>query len=310
MSHRKQITNSIAMVRPVSFSFNTQTAANDFFQHKLKERPDIIEAKALIEFDGFVEKLRSKGVDVHVFQDDDSVWKTPDSIFPNNWFVSMEDGKLLLCPMFAEDRRHERSKFLGRLVAAIGRDRIEIVDYTKYEQENKFLEGTGAMVLDRVNKKAYACLSERCDEGLFRKFCSEFGFKAVPFHGFQTYQGKRAAIYHTNVMMALGEKFAVVCLSAIDDPKERQMVVDELTESGKQIMDASESEIDDFAGNEIEVEGTDGKRYTVMTHSTHKVLTKKQKAEIEKSSKILVGDVDTIEEVGGGSVRCMISELF
>ncbi|MCH9816319.1 MAG: amidinotransferase, partial [Actinomycetia bacterium] len=236
--------------------------------------------------------------------------KTPDSIFPNNWFVSMEDGRLLLCPMFAEDRRHERTKFLGRLVAAIGRDHLEIVDYTKYEKENKFLEGTGAMVLDRVNKKAYACLSERCDEDLFRQFCKEFGFKPVPFHGYQTYKGKRVAIYHTNVMMALGEAFAVVCLSAIDDPQERQLVVDELKDSGKQILDASESEIDHFAGNEIEVMGADGQRYTVMTNSTHKVLTKEQKATIENSSKLLVGDVDTIEEYGGGSVRCMISELF
>ena len=310
MSERTQITNNIAMVRPISFSFNTETAANDFFQHNLGEKPDIIEAKALIEFDGFVAKLRSKGINVNVFQDDDSVWKTPDSIFPNNWFVSTEDGRLLLCPMFAEDRRHERTKFLGRLVASLGHDHLEIVDYTKYEKENKFLEGTGAMVLDRVNMKAYACLSERCDEGLFRKFCEEFGFKPVPFHGFQTYQGKRVAIYHTNVMMAMGEAFAVVCLSAIDDPQERQLVVDELTESGKQILDASESEIDNFAGNEIEVLGAEGHRYTVMTKSTHKVLTKEQKKTIENSSHLLVGDVDTIEEYGGGSVRCMISELF
>jgi hypothetical protein len=310
MTEPMQITNKIAMVRPISFEFNTQTAANDFFQKNLGGKPDIVEANALIEFDAFVDKLRSKGVDVRVFQDDDAIWKTPDSIFPNNWFVSLEDGSLLLCPMFAEDRRNERTKFLGRLVEALGHDQVKIVDYTKYEKENRFLEGTGAMVLDRVNKKAYACLSERADEGLFRQFCTDFGFKAVPFHGYQTYEGKRAAIYHTNVMMAVAEKFAVVCLSAIDDPKERQMVVDELTESGKEIIDVSESEIDNFAGNEIEVLGADGKRYTVMTNSTHKILTEDQKKVIEKSSDLLIGDVDTIEEYGGGSVRCMISELF
>ncbi|TIC83499.1 citrulline utilization hydrolase CtlX [Crenobacter intestini] len=306
----RQITNSIAMVRPIAFYFNEETAANDFFQKNLGEKRDVVQAKALIEFDGFVDKLREKGITVNVIQDDDSVFYTPDSIFPNNWFVSLEDNKLVLCPMFAKDRRTERTKFLGSLVAAIGKDTLEIHDYTKYEAEGRYLEGTGAMILDRVNKKAYCCLSERADEGLFRQFCADFGFKPVPFHGFQTYREQRVPIYHTNVMMALGEKFAVVCLSAIDDEKERQAVVDELTESGKEILDVSEDEIDNFAGNEIELEGADGKRYTVMTHSTFNVLTDAQKAVIEKSSEILIGDVHTIETYGGGSVRCMISELY
>ncbi|NDV13401.1 citrulline utilization hydrolase CtlX [Crenobacter caeni] len=306
----RQITNSIAMVRPIAFYFNEETAANDFFQKNLGEKRDVVQAKALIEFDGFVDKLREKGITVNVIQDDDSVFYTPDSIFPNNWFVSLEDNKLVLCPMFAKDRRTERTKFLGSLIAAIGKDTLEIHDYTKYEAEGRFLEGTGAMILDRVNKKAYCCLSERADEGLFRQFCADFGFKPVPFHGFQTYREQRVPIYHTNVMMALGEKFAVVCLSAIDDEKERQAVVDELTESGKEILDVSEDEIDNFAGNEIELEGADGKRYTVMTHSTFNVLTDEQKAVIQKSSEILIGDVHTIETYGGGSVRCMISELY
>lgn len=306
----KQITNSIAMVRPIAFYFNEETAANDFFQKNLGEKRDVVQAKALIEFDGFVDKLREKGINVNVIQDDDSVFYTPDSIFPNNWFVSLEDNKLVLCPMFAKDRRTERTKFLGSLIAAIGKDKLEIHDYTKHEAEGRFLEGTGAMILDRANKKAYCCLSERADEGLFRQFCSDFGFKAIAFHGFQTYREQRVPIYHTNVMMAMGEKFAVICLSAIDDPQERQMVVDELTDSGKEILDVSEDEIDNFAGNEIELEGADGKRYTVMTHSTFNVLTDAQKAVIEKSSEILIGDVHTIETYGGGSVRCMISELY
>ncbi len=306
----RQITRHIAMVRPCSFYFNADTAANDFFQKNLGEKRDIVEAKALIEFDGFVAKLRSKGINVHVIQDDASVFETPDSIFPNNWFVSLEGDKLVLCPMFAEDRRPERIKFLGALVEGMGRDQLKIYDYTKHEKEGRFLEGTGAMVLDRANKKAYCCLSQRADEGLFRQFCNDFGFKAVPFHGFQSYRGQRVAIYHTNVMMAIGEKYAVVCLDAIDDPDERKLVVDELTESGKEIIAVSESEIDNFAGNEIEVLGDDDKLYTVMTHSTFNVLTDDQKAAIEKSSEILVGDVQTIEAYGGGSVRCMISEIF
>ncbi|GJF13327.1 hypothetical protein NGTWS0302_10770 [Mycolicibacterium cyprinidarum] len=298
------------MVRPCSFYFNADTAANDFFQKDMGEKRDIVQAKALIEFDGFVAKLRSKGINVHVIQDDAAVYETPDSIFPNNWFVSLEGDKLVLCPMFADDRRPERIKFLGALVDHIGADQLKIYDYTRYEKEGRFLEGTGAMVLDRGNKKAYCCLSERADEGLFRQFCEEFGFKAVPFHGFQSYRQLRVAIYHTNVMMAIGEKYAVVCVEAIDDPDERKTVVDELTESGKEIIAVSEEEIDNFAGNEIEVLGDDDKHYTVMTHSTFDVLTDEQRAEIEKSSEILVGDVQTIEAYGGGSVRCMISEIF
>ena len=309
MKHR-QITRDIAMVRPCSFYFNAETATNDFFQKNLGEKRDIVQAKALIEFDGFVDKLRGKGVNVHVIEDDAAVFDTPDSIFPNNWFVSLEGDRLVLCPMFAEDRRLERIKFLGALVEAMGRDHLRIYDYTKHEKDGRFLEGTGAMVLDRANKKAYCCLSERADEGLFLQFCKDFGFKAVPFHGFQTYRQQRVAIYHTNVMMAVGEKYAVVCLDAIDDPDERKLVIEELTESGKEILAVSEHEIDNFAGNEIEVLGADDKRYTVMTHSTFSVLTDEQKAEIEKSSEILVGDVQTIEAYGGGSVRCMISEIF
>jgi len=154
------------------------------------------------------------------------------------------------------------------------------------------------------------CLSKRADEGLFRQFCKDFGFKPVAFHGFQTYREQRVAIYHTNVMMAIGEKYAVVCLAAIDDPAGRKMVVEELTEGGREILDVSEEEIDNFAGHEIELLGGNDQHYTVMTHSTFNVLTGDQKAEIEKSSEILVGDVQTIEAYGGGSVRCMISEIF
>ena len=190
------------------------------------------------------------------------------------------------------------------------RKKPEIIDYSDYEKDGRFLEGTGAMVLDRANKKAYCCLSQRADEGLFKQFCKDFGSKAIAFHGFQSYREQRVAIYHTNVMMAIGEKYAVVCLDAIDDADERKMVVDELTESGKEILDVSEEEIDNFAGNEIELIGDDDQHYTVMTHSTFNVLTDDQKAEIEKTSEILVGDVHTIEAYGGGSVRCMISEIF
>lgn len=306
----RQITNQICMVRPVSFYFNQETAANDFYQHNLGEKHDIVQAKALIEFDNMVALLQSKGITVHVLQDDNQICDTPDSIFPNNWFVSLEGGRLVLCPMFAHDRRTERLKFLGALIESIGQSKLEVVNYTQHEQNNQFLEGTGAMVLDRANKKAYCCLSMRADETLFNTFCAENGFKPVAFHAFQTYQNRRAAIYHTNVMMALGEKFCVICLSSIDDPAERARVVQELEESGKEIVDVTEEQLNHFAGNEIELEGTGGKRYTVMTKATYDCLTPDQRAVIEKSSEIIAPDVKTIETYGGGSVRCMISELF
>ncbi|MCL6263247.1 citrulline utilization hydrolase CtlX [Craterilacuibacter sp. RT1T] len=298
------------MVRPVSFYFNQETAANDFYQHNLGEKRDIVQAKALIEFDNMVALLQSKGITVHVLQDDNQVCDTPDSIFPNNWFVSLEGGRLVLCPMFAHDRRTERLKFLGALVESIGQSKLEVVNYTQHEQNDVFLEGTGAMVLDRANKKAYCCLSMRADEALFNTFCAENGFKPVAFHAYQTYQNRRAAIYHTNVMMALGEKFCVICLSSIDDAAERARVVQELEESGKEIVDVTEEQLNHFAGNEIELEGTGGKRYTVMTKATYDCLTPEQRAVIEKSSEIIAPDVKTIETYGGGSVRCMISELF
>lgn len=306
----RQITNQICMVRPVSFYFNQETAANDFYQHNLGEKRDIVQAKALIEFDNMVALLQSKGITVHVLQDDNQVCDTPDSIFPNNWFVSLEGGRLVLCPMFAHDRRTERLKFLGALVESIGQSKLEVVNYTQHEQNDVFLEGTGAMVLDRANKKAYCCLSMRADEALFNTFCAENGFKPVAFHAYQTYQNRRAAIYHTNVMMALGEKFCVICLSSIDDAAERARVVQELEESGKEIVDVTEEQLNHFAGNEIELEGTGGKRYTVMTKATYDCLTPEQRAVIEKSSEIIAPDVKTIETYGGGSVRCMISELF
>ncbi len=306
----RQITNQICMVRPVSFYFNQETAANDFYQHNLGEKRDIVQAKALIEFDNMVALLQSKGITVHVLQDDNQVCDTPDSIFPNNWFVSLEGGRLVLCPMFAHDRRTERLKFLGALVESIGQSKLEVVNYTQHEQNDVFLEGTGAMVLDRANKKAYCCLSMRADEALFNTFCAENGFKPVAFHAYQTYQNRRAAIYHTNVMMALSEKFCVICLSSIDDAAERARVVQELEESGKEIVDVTEEQLNHFAGNEIELEGTGGKRYTVMTKATYDCLTPEQRAVIEKSSEIIAPDVKTIETYGGGSVRCMISELF
>jgi len=306
----RQVTNHIVMVRPVAFYFNAQTAANDFFQKNLHEPPGLVQARALREFDALVAKLRAAGVTVAVLQDVDPPCATPDSIFPNNWFVSFDDNTLVLCPMYAENRRAERGKFLGGLVAACGCDRLSILDYTRHEQQGRFLEGTGAMVLDRIQRKAYCCLSDRADADLFAAFCREFAFTPVAFHGFQSLAGRRVPIYHTNVMMALGERYGVICLDAIDDPAERAAVVAAVEASGREIIPIAEEQVDRFAGNEIELEGAQGKRYTVISASTFACLTEAQKGTLSRYTEIISADVMTIETYGGGSVRCMISEVF
>lgn len=305
-----QNTDRLVMVRPSDFYFNSQTAVNNAFQQDLGGNRQDIQSRALAEFDGFVSELRDAGVTVTVLQDDDAVYNTPDSIFPNNWFVSLEGGVLVLCPMFAEDRRTERLKFLGGLVEAIGLEQLQLVDYTRFEAEGRYLEGTGAMVLDRVNKKAYACLSERCDEGLLRMFCDDFGYTAVPFHGYSMNQGTPEAIYHTNVMMSVAGSYAIVDLDAITDPGERERVVGELTDDNKAIIDISPGETNDFAGNELQVQSTSGEQLLVMTKPTFSALSEDQRQELERYNRLVVADVDTIENYGGGSVRCMIGEIF
>lgn len=305
-----QNTDHLVMVRPSDFYFNTQTAVNNAFQQNLGGNPQAVQAQALAEFDGFVDELRDAGVTVSVLQDDDSVYRTPDSIFPNNWFVSLPEGVLVLCPMFAKDRRTERLKFLGGLVEAIGAERLDVADYTRFEAEGKFLEGTGAMVLDRVHKKVYACLSERCDEDLLNRFCADFGYRAVPFHGYSMNDGKPEAIYHTNVMMSVAEQYAIVDLDAITDQEERERVVGELADDGKQIIDISPGETNDFAGNELQVRNANGDLLLVMTKPTFGAMSEEQKTGLEQYNRLLVGDVDTIENYGGGSVRCMIGEIY
>lgn len=305
----KQLTNKVLMIRPVNFYFNPETAVNNYYQKKGSEQEKDVEKEALEEFDNLVKKMKEKGINVKVISDTSEPY-TPDSIFPNNWFISEKGGKLVLCPMFAENRRLERRKFLEELVEFIDREEIEILDYTSSESEGKFLEGTGAIVLDRASRKAYMCISPRGNKELFEKLCHDLKYKPVSFSAYQTVNGKRESIYHTNVMMAMGEKFAVVCLSSIDDLKERENLVSELKESGKEIIDISEEQTAHFAGNVIQLEGSEGKVYTVMSESAYNAFTQEQKKIILKSSEIIHSDASTIENYGGGSVRCTIAEVF
>lgn len=306
----KQTTNSILMIRPVAFRMNEQTAVNNYYQKVLDGLlPATVNAKAQEEFDAFVKKLRSVGVNVIVVDDTLSP-DTPDSIFPNNWISFHENGDVVLYPMFAENRRLERREEILDILEDEGFVINEIMDYTEAEMDNIFLEGTGSLLLDRANGKAYCALSPRADEELFIEFCEDFDFAPVIFEAFQTVNGERKLIYHTNVMMCLGETFAVLCADAIDDKKERKMVIDSLKNDDKQVILITEDQVNNFAGNMLEVKGADDRRYLVMSAAAHQSLTKKQITELEEHVTILSSSLDTIEACGGGSARCMMAEIF
>lgn len=306
----QQTTNTILMVRPTSFRANEQTAVNNHYQ---KEMNDVAQAtlqlKAQEEFDAFVEKLRSIGVHVVVFEAKDSL-DTPDSHFPNNWISFHENGTVGLYPMFAENRRSERRESILDQLESEGFNIKNIIDYTSAEDDNLFLEGTGSLLLDRVNRKAYCALSERANEELFIEFCEDFEFTPIVFTANQTVDGNRTPIYHTNVMMCLGETFAVICLASIDDKKERKNVIKHLKEDGKEIIDINEKQVNNFAGNMLQVKGKDDKRYLIMSQAAYYTLSPAQIKTLEKHTKIASSSLNVIEACGGGSARCMMAEVF
>lgn len=305
-----QTTNSILMIRPVAFRMNEQTAVNNYYQKVLDGLlPETVNAMAQQEFDAFVAKLTAVGVDVIVVEDTLNP-DTPDSIFPNNWISFHENGDVALFPMFAENRRQERREELLDILEEKGFVIENIVDYTSAEEDGFFLEGTGSILLDRANGKAYCALSPRADEELFIEFCEDFDLNPIIFEAFQTVNGERKLIYHTNVMMCLGETYAVICADSIDDKKERKMVLDSLKGDEKEVVLITEDQVTNFAGNMLEVKGANDRRYLVMSTSAHKSLTKKQIAQLEEHVTILSSSLDIIEACGGGSARCMMAEIF
>ncbi|MEL0652977.1 arginine deiminase-related protein [Algibacter sp. TI.3.09] len=306
----QQTTNTILMIRPVNFRMNEQTAVNNYYQKDLENTlPKTVNAKAQQEFDIYVDKLRNIGVNVIVVNDTEDT-DTPDSIFPNNWVSFHENGNVGLYPMFAENRRVERREDILETLEENGFVINNVIDYTTAEDEDIFLEGTGSVILDRVNRKAYCALSPRADEDLFIEFCEDFEFFPVIFNANQTVEGNRKAIYHTNVMMCVGETFAVICLSSIDDKKERKNVLKHLKEDGKTIIDISEDQVNNFAGNMLQVKGSGDTSYLIMSQSAYDSLTKQQINTIEQHTKILSSSLSTIEFCGGGSARCMMAEVF
>ena len=304
-----QTANTILMVRPINFRMNEQTAVNNYFQESMRLRNAEINEKAQQEFDAFVEKLRAVGINVIVVSDD-KLMDTPDSIFPNNWVSFHNRGDVAIYPMFAENRRQERREEVFIRLEEEGFKINNIVDYTSAENEGVFLEGTGSIVLDRLNRKAYCALSPRADEDLFIEFCEDFEYSPVIFTANQTVGGERLPIYHTNVMMCLAENFAVICLDAIDDKKERKNVVKHLKHDGKEIVSISEEQMHQFAGNMLQLRGENDRRYLVMSGSAHESLTNDQLNRIEKHCPIISSSLDTIETCGGGSARCMMAEIF
>ena len=305
-----QTTNSILMIRPVAFRMNEQTAVNNYYQKVIDGLlPATVNAKAQQEFDAFVAKLKSVGVDVIVVEDTLNP-DTPDSIFPNNWISFHENGDISLFPMFAENRRLERREDILDILEEKGFIIENIMDYTSAEEDNFYLEGTGSILLDRANGKAYCALSPRADEELFIEFCEDFDLNPIIFEAFQTVNGERKLIYHTNVMMCIGETYAVICADSIDDKKERKMVIDSLKGDDKEVIYLTEDQVNNFAGNMLEVKGANDRRYLVMSSAAYKSLTKKQIAQLEEHVTILSSSLDTIEACGGGSARCMMAEIF
>lgn len=298
------------MVEPVDFRFNAETAVNNYFQNETDESSESIQQKALNEFQGMVSKLREHGVNVIVLKDTLEP-HTPDSIFPNNWISFHENAMIALYPMFAQNRRDERREDdVLDLLGEKGFDTEEVMDYTSAEEDEIYLEGTGSIILDRENGIAYAAISPRTDEELFLEFCEDFEYTPVIFEANQTVNGERMQIYHTNVMMCVADEYAVICLDTIDDKSEKKNVVASLKESGKEIIAISEEQMNQFAGNMLQVGGMGSSKYLVMSQTAYNSLTKEQIEAIEKFNKIISVDINTIETLGGGSARCMMAEVF
>lgn len=306
----KQYTNTILMIEPVDFRFNAETAVNNYFQTKVEEIEAAAQENALKEFNGMVSKLREHGVNVVVISDTKEP-HTPDSIFPNNWISFHENKMIALYPMFAENRRVERrdEEILDVLMEK-GFEAEEIMDYTSAEDDEIYLEGTGSIILDRVNKIAYAAISPRTDEELFIEFCEDFEYNPVLFEAMQTVDGERMQIYHTNVMMCIADEYVVICLSTLDDKTDKKVVIEHLKDSGKEIIDITEEQMHKFAGNMLQVGGLGATKYLVMSQTALESLTKEQIEQIEKYNPIIAVDIHTIETLGGGSARCMMAEVF
>ncbi|WP_292973346.1 citrulline utilization hydrolase CtlX [Mucilaginibacter sp.] len=298
-----QSTSNILMIRPVAFGFNAQTAESNAFQNRDDDQL-AVQQKAVEEFDGFVNVLRQNGVNVIVVNDTPEP-HTPDSIFPNNWVSFHDNGDIILYPMQAENRRLERREdIIRQLEESFAANHV--IDLSRFELKDEFLEGTGSMVLDRPNKIAYACLSPRTNAEVLKAFCDYTGNKAITFDAIDQ---NGQAIYHTNVLMAVGSGFVVICLDSITNATEKELVIKSIQTTGKEIIDISFDQMNHFAGNMLEVKNTSGDTLIVMSKAAFDSLSNEQKNALEKYGKLVYADISTIETNGGGSARCMMAEV-
>ena len=298
-----QTTSNLLMIKPVRFDFNAETAVNNSFQQASADQQ--VSEKAAAEFDRFVSVLSNAGIRVTVVEDTPEP-HTPDSVFPNNWISFHTDGTIFLYPMFAVNRRLERKPHV--LSAIAEKFRVEdTIDLSAYEQQQLFLEGTGSMVLDRENKIAYACLSPRTDIQVLNDWCNKAGFRPVAF---TSVDSKGDPIYHTNVMMCIADRFAVICLDSIPNETEKRSVIETLQDTKKEVIEISFDQMNHFAGNMLQVQNTSGDRFLVMSSQAYNSLTAEQIKHIETYNSILHSDITTIETNGGGSARCMMAEVF
>ena len=297
------------MVRPHSFRKNEETATNNHYQRDIAQAsPEEIIERAQEEFDGLVDQLKAAGIEVVVF-DEAEPHETPDALFPNNWISTHADGTVALYPMFAPNRRTERREDVPLVLEhQFGFDVRQIIDFTEFESHNKFLEGTGSIVLDRINRKAYAALSDRTDARALEHFCDQLDFEPVAFQAFQTADNQRLPIYHTNVMMSIGSGYAVVCLDCIDSDDERKQVVNAIAQDGLELIAITEEQVNQFAGNMLELTGDDGP-VLVMSASAYQSLVPEQIEKLQQHTTLLHAPLPTIETCGGGSARCMIAEI-
>ncbi len=301
----KGVAKTILMIRPASFGYNAETAASNVFQGNVELSKNEVQQKALNEFDAFVNTLRSHHINVVVIEDTPLPQK-PDAIFPNNWFCTLSDGTVATFPMYAANRRIEvRSDLIQTLKDDFVVTNVE--DWTTYDRDQLYLEGTGSMIIDHENKLIYACLSPRTNKTLLQQFADAHGYKTVTFF---SKDDNGTDVYHTNVIMHLGVDYAVICLSSIRDENERDELVEILTKTNHDIIDITMQQVHHYAGNMLQVESEEGKLYTILSQQAFDALTHQQKQELAKHTQLLPVNISTIETVGGGSVRCMMAEIF
>ena len=310
MKNIKQNSSDLIMIEPNHFGFNIETAEDNHYQINDDLISEIeIKQKANKEFNELVKKIKEENISVKVFEDEKNIITT-DSVFPNNWISLHEEGKVILYPMFSKNRRKERENSFVKSYLNNNYFINQIIDLTDWEKKEKFLEGTGSMIFDRINKICFAAISNRTSSVVLKELCDILHYDLFTFKANQTYNNNRVPIYHTNVMMSLGEKFVVICLESIDDITEKSKIISLLKKLKKEIIEINEKQVENFAGNLLQVENKKREKFIVMSSKAYNCFSKNQIEKLSKHGKIIHSNLDVIEKIGGGSARCMIAENF